>query len=38
MIGKCDYPSGDRTKTEPLVPDALALQQRIRDEFDTCLK
>lgn len=38
MIGKCDYPSGDRTKSEPLVPDALALQQRIRDEFDTCLK
>lgn len=38
MVGKCDYPSGDRTKSEPLVPDALALQQRIRDEFDTCLK
>ncbi|MCV7365442.1 hypothetical protein [Mycolicibacterium neworleansense] len=38
MIGKCDYPSGDRTKSEPLVPDAMALQQRIRDEFDTCLK
>ncbi|WP_139334986.1 hypothetical protein [Mycobacterium sp. GA-1841] len=38
MIGKCDYVNGDRTKTEPLVPDALALQQRIRDEFDTCLK
>ncbi|OBB19723.1 hypothetical protein A5761_00850 [Mycolicibacterium setense] len=38
MIGKCDYVNGDRTKSEPLVPDALALQQRIRDEFDTCLK
>lgn len=38
MIGKCDYPSGDRTKSEPLVPAAFALQQRIRDEFDTCLK
>lgn len=38
MIGKCDYANGDRTKSEPLVPDALALQQRIRDEFDTCLK
>lgn len=38
MIGKCEYANGDRTKSEPLVPDALALQQRIRDEFDTCLK
>ncbi|MGA5541304.1 hypothetical protein ACPCIR_05575 [Mycobacterium sp. NPDC051198] len=38
MIGKCEYVNGDRTKSEPLVPEALALQQRIRDEFDTCLK
>lgn len=38
MIGKCEYANGDRTKSEPLVPEALALQQRIRDEFDTCLK
>ncbi|WKG04618.1 hypothetical protein [Mycolicibacterium sp. HK-90] len=38
MIGKCEYVNGDRTVSEPLVPDALALQQRIRDEFDTCLK
>ncbi|MBP2454169.1 hypothetical protein [Mycolicibacterium lutetiense] len=38
MIGKCEYFNGDRTKSEPLVPEALALQQRIRDEFDTCLK
>ncbi|WP_166902391.1 hypothetical protein [Mycobacterium sp. DL440] len=38
QIGKCDYVNGDRTKSEPLVPEALALQQRIRDEFDTCLK
>lgn len=38
MIGKCEYVNGDRTKSELLVPDALALQQRIRDEFDTCLK
>lgn len=38
MIGKCEYVNGDRTVSEPLVPEALALQQRIRDEFDTCLK
>lgn len=38
MIGKCEYVNGNRTASEPLVPDALALQQRIRDEFDTCLK
>ncbi|MCA4727115.1 hypothetical protein [Mycolicibacterium fortuitum] len=37
-IGNCDYPNGDRTQSEPLVPDALTLQQRIRDEFDTCAK
>lgn len=38
MIGKCEYANGDRAKSESLVPEALALQQRIRDEFDTCLK
>ncbi|MEV0673605.1 hypothetical protein [Mycobacterium sp. NPDC050441] len=38
QVGKCDYVGGDRTKSEPLVAEALALQQRIRDEFDTCLK
>ncbi|OBB79676.1 hypothetical protein [Mycolicibacterium peregrinum] len=38
MIGKCEYVNGDRTVSEPLLPEALALQQRIRDEFDTCLK